>query len=227
MFSSTQLILLLASIALPLLAQGYLWSVYRSGSKHISHKNLTGAETAMAILKANGLENEVKIIRTPGKLSDYYNPTDKTLALSESTYDQNSIAAVAVAAHEVGHAIQHKVGYQYLVMRTTLYPVVGFASNTAPFLILGGIFFSSVPYLLEVGIVLFAISVMFTLITLPVEFDASKRALVAISNQGLVTMDEKSTAKSVLNAAALTYVAAAVTAVLELVRLLLIARGEE
>lgn len=227
MFSSTEMLLLIASIIFPLLAQGYLWLTFASSKKVMSHRGLTGLETAKEILKANGLANEVNIIKTAGSLSDYYNPLDKTLALSESVYGEKSIAAVAVAAHEVGHAIQHKIGYKYLVMRTTLYPIVGFASNVAPFLIIAGIIFSTIPYLLEIGIVFFTASVFFTIITLPVEFDASSRALAAISNQGLVTMEEKSTAKKVLNAAALTYVAAAVTAVLELVRLIIIARSND
>jgi Zn-dependent membrane protease YugP len=225
MTSSTQLILLAASFVFPIIAQIYLSRVFAKGRKVMSHRGLTGLATAQKILQAEGLD--IPVENVPGHLSDHYDPINRKLALSDSVYGEQSVAAVAVAAHEVGHAIQHKMGYKYLVLRTTLYPVVGFSSNVAPFLILGGIFFSTVPYLLHVGIVLFAISVIFTLITLPVEFDASRRALVAIDQLGLVTVDEHQVAKSVLNAAALTYVAAAVTAILELVRLILIAKGQE
>jgi Zn-dependent membrane protease YugP len=226
MSSGLQIILLIASLVFPILAQLYLRSVFGSASKKISSLGITGKETAERILKHYDL-SQIPVNHIAGKLSDHYDPINKKLALSDSVYESNSIAAVAVAAHEVGHAIQDKQKYRFLVLRTVCYPVVGFSSNVAPFLIIGGLFFPVVPHLLEVGILFFTISVFFTLITLPVEFDASRRAMVAVSELGLVSPSEKGQAQKVLSAAALTYVAAAVTAVLELVRLLLIARESE
>ena len=219
-----QLILFAIAIAFPLIAQLYLSSVFSSASRKLASTSLTGKQVATKILKYHNLEN-IPVNHVPGKLADHYDPVNKKLALSDSVFDSKSIAAVAVAAHEVGHAIQDKEKYHFLVLRSVCYPVVGFSSRVAPMLILAGLFLANMPYLLPVGIALFALSVFFTIITLPVEFDASKRALVAINEAGILTSSEMPEAKRVLNAAALTYVAAAVTAVLEMIRLILIYRN--
>jgi hypothetical protein len=218
-----QLILFLLVIGLPLLAQIYLWSVFATAKKTKASTNLTGQATAQKILDSQNLSS-IPITQVPGKLTDHYDPVNKKLALSELVYSKTSIAAIAIAAHEVGHAIQDKEKYHFLVLRTYFYPVIGFSSKVAPFLILAGLFFAQLTFLLPVGILFFAVSVLFTLITLPVEFDASKRALASINSLGLVSPSEMPLAKKVLTAAALTYVAAAITAILELVRLVLIYR---
>lgn len=222
--NQTQLILFLAAIAFPLLAQLYLSAIFSSASKRKASTGLTGKEVAKKILAYHNLEN-IPVNHVPGKLADHYDPVNKKLALSDSVFESSSIAAVAVAAHEVGHAIQDKQKYHFLVLRSVCYPVVGFSSRVAPMLILAGIIFANMPYLLPAGIALFALSVFFTIITLPVEFDASKRALVAINEAGILSPSEMPQARQVLNAAALTYVAAAITAILEMVRLILIYRN--
>ena len=221
-----ELILLFAGIIISIFAQIKVHSAFAKGSKMPNSKAIDGHEVAQAILKAESLAN-VPVSEVPGKLADHYNPINRTLHLSPEVYGAKTISALAVAAHEVGHAIQHRDNYHYLVMRTTLYPVVGFASYAAPLIIIAGMFISSVPMLLEIGILLFAATVFFTVITLPVEFDASRRAMVAINKLGLVTTEESVQVKKVLDAAALTYVAAAIASILELVRLIMIARSQD
>lgn len=224
-FSTLNWILILVPLALAIYAQFKVQSAFKKGLKKKSASGLTGAQVAERILKAEGLD--LPIHKAHGHLSDNYNPIKKTVNLSEAVYSQDSIASLGVAAHEVGHAIQHKEQYHWLNLRTTLYPVVGFSSWLAPVLIIVSFFFTRVPYLLDVGIALFAMTVLFTVITLPVEFDASKRAMIKIQELGLVSADESRQVKKVLDAAALTYVAAAATAILELVRLILIAQSRD
>ncbi len=158
---------------------------------------------------------------TQGVLSDHYNPATKTVALSESNFYEASVAGAAVAAHEVGHAIQHKEAYSMLTLRSKLVPVANISSNASWIFVMIGIFASSTNFLL-LGIILLAAGVVFQLVTLPVEFDASKRALVQMNSLGIITNEEERPARKVLSAAALTYVAAAAVAVLELLRLILI-----
>ncbi len=186
-------------------------------------KGQTGAEVARAILDANGLY-DVRVVPTQGVLSDHYNPATKTVALSESNFNEASIAGAAVAAHEVGHAIQHKEAYSMLTLRSKLVPVANISSNASWIFVMIGIFASSSGWLL-LGIVLLVAGVVFQLVTLPVEFDASKRALVQMNSLGIITNEEERPARKVLSAAALTYVAAAAVAVLELLRLILIYTG--
>ena len=159
---------------------------------------------------------------TRGTLSDHYDPRNKILRLSQDVYRGTSITSVAVAAHECGHAIQHARGYAPLTIRGAIVPVVNFASNASWILIMLGLFMTSTTSLLKIGILLFATTVVFQLITLPVEFNASHRALIQIENLGIVTRDERRESKKVLDAAALTYVAATLMAVLQLVRLIAI-----
>ena len=205
---------------LPLYAQMKVKGTYKKFAKVRTAKGQTGAEVARAILDANGLY-DVRVVPTQGVLSDHYNPATKTVALSESNFYESSIAGAAVAAHEVGHAIQHKEAYSMLTLRSRLVPVANISSNASWIFVMIGIFASSTNFLL-LGIVLLAAGVVFQLVTLPVEFDASKRALVQMNSMGIITNEEERPARKVLSAAALTYVAAAAVAVLELLRLILI-----
>lgn len=205
---------------LPLYAQMKVKGTYNKFANERTMKGQTGAEVARAILDANGLY-DVRVVPTQGVLSDHYNPATKTVALSESNFYEASIAGAAVAAHEVGHAIQHKEAYSMLTLRSKLVPVANISSNMSWIFVMIGIFASSANMLL-LGIVLLAAGVVFQLVTLPVEFDASKRALVQMNSLGIITNEEERPARKVLSAAALTYVAAAAVAVLELLRLVLI-----
>ncbi|WP_341302943.1 zinc metallopeptidase [Lysinibacillus sp. FSL H8-0500] len=205
---------------LPLYAQMKVKGTYKKFAKQRTMKGQTGAEVARTILDANGLY-DVRVVPTQGVLSDHYNPATKTVALSESNFYEASVAGAAVAAHEVGHAIQHKEAYSMLTLRSKLVPVANISSNMSWIFVMIGIFASSTNFLL-LGIVLLAAGVVFQLVTLPVEFDASKRALVQMNSLGIITNEEERPARKVLSAAALTYVAAAAVAVLELLRLILI-----
>ena len=192
-------------------------------SKVASQRGMTGAQVARMILDQHGL-TDVRVVPTQGVLSDHYNPATKTVALSESNYYESSLAGIAVAAHEVGHAIQHKEAYSFLTLRAKLVPVANISSNISWVFVLIGIFASSSGALL-LGIVLLAAGVLFQIVTLPVEFDASKRAMNEVVSLGIIGNNEEAGARKVLNAAAMTYVAAAAVAVLELLRLILIYTG--
>lgn len=185
----------------------------------------SGAEVAASLLHRNGIGG-VSIGRAEGRLSDYYDPTRREVRLSEHNFDGNSIAALSVAAHEVGHAIHHKLAYGPLHFRTALFPAANIGSSLAMPLALLGIFMR-LPLRLDIGIVLFAGAVLFQLVTLPVEFDASRRTLAQLQSGGYLASDEIGMAKKVLTAAALTYVAAAAVAVIHLVRLLMLRQGDE
>lgn len=182
---------------------------------------LTGYQAARRMLDANGLY-DVPVEAVPGALTDHYDPIRRVVRLSEPVYYESTISAVAVACHEVGHAIQHKVHYPMLVARHRMFPVVNFASGVAPLLILAGLFFQNIPSLLGLGIIFFAAAVAFQLVTLPVEFNASSRARGLMVAEGFITNQEENGVAKVLNAAALTYVAAALISVLELVKYLMI-----
>lgn len=218
------LIYLALIILLPIYAQFKVKSTYKKYSKVRSTSGMSGAEVARLILDQNDL-HEVKVVRSEGFLSDHYNPLTKTVALSPHNYDDASVAGTAVAAHEVGHAIQDKEAYAFLRFRHKMVPAVNLTSNASWVFIMIGIFFSSMNSLLGVGIALMAVGVVFQLVTLPVEFNASSRAMNQIVELGVIRNEEEAHAKKVLNAAAMTYVAAAAVAVLELVRLILIFTG--
>ena len=188
-----------------------------------STARLTGAETARRILNEQGI-HDVAVEEPAGMLSDHYDPRNKTVRLSSQNFHGHHLAGLAVAAHEVGHAIQHAQGYMPLNMRTAILPVANIGSSLGFPLVLAGIFFGMAG-LMNIGILFFAGAVLFQFITLPVEFNASSRAL-AILSQGYLVGDEVSSAKRVLNAAALTYVAAAATAILQLAHLLFL-RGSD
>ncbi|MCD1159948.1 MULTISPECIES: zinc metallopeptidase [Peribacillus] len=210
-------------ILIPIYAQMKVKRTYKKYSKVSASSGMSGAETARAILDQNGLFN-VRVEETPGMLSDHYDPRDKTVRLSSDNYHGHSVAGVAVAAHEVGHAIQDKEAYAFLRFRHALVPVANFGSNISWILILIGML-ASIPGLLLAGIVFMAAAVLFQVITLPVEFNASSRAMDQLVSAGVIRNDEERETKKVLSAAAMTYVAAALVAVLELVRLLLMYTG--
>jgi uncharacterized protein len=220
-------IIVLPALLLAIYAQFRVQSTYRRFSAVPISNGLTGAQVAQEIIRRNGL-SDVQIDRTDGVLSDHYDPRTRTLSLSSDVHDGISVASAGVAAHETGHAIQHARGYAPLALRSAMVPTVQFGSWLAwPIFILGFLFHSGA--MLQLGILIFSAFVAFTVVTLPVEFDASGRALRALREESLVTEDELRGVRAVLTAAALTYVAAAASAILELVRMLLLAnmRREE
>ncbi|GAE29038.1 probable metal-dependent peptidase [Halalkalibacter hemicellulosilyticusJCM 9152] len=202
-------------LIIPLWAQSRVKSAYRKYSQVPSSSGLTGAQVARKILDDNGLYN-VRVEEVKGTLTDHYDPRSKAVRLSTDNFHGHSVAGAAVAAHEVGHAIQDQEEYAFLRFRHALVPVASFGSNASFFLILAGILLSSQGMLLF-GIIAMAAAVLFQLVTLPVEFNASNRAMEQIVSAGVIRNDEERETKKVLNAAALTYVAAAVVALLELV----------
>jgi uncharacterized protein len=224
-FWDPTMIIVIPALLLALYAQLRVQSTYAQYSQVPIGNRLTGAQVAQEILRRNGLSG-VEIERTEGVLSDHYDPRDRTLSLSSDVYDGISVAAAGVAAHETGHAIQHARGYAPLALRSAMVPTVQFGSWLAwPIFILGFLFHSGT--MIQLGILVFTAFVVFTVVTLPVEFDASARAMRALREEGLVTADELRGVRAVLTAAALTYVAAAAMAILQLLRMLLLARREE
>lgn len=224
-FWDPTMIIIIPALLLALYAQLRVQSTYAQYSQVPIGNRLTGAQVAQEILRRNGLSG-VEIERTEGVLSDHYDPRDRTLSLSSDVYDGISVAAAGVAAHETGHAIQHARGYAPLALRSAMVPTVQFGSWLAwPIFILGFLFHSGT--MIQLGILVFTAFVAFTVVTLPVEFDASARAMRALREEGLVTADELQGVRAVLTAAALTYVAAAAMAILQLLRMLLLARREE
>lgn len=200
-----------------LLIQSWLRNTYETWSKKANASGLTGRDAALAILEANGI-NDVRVEMVQGVLTDHYDPTKKVVRLSEGNFNRASVAGMAVAAHEVGHAIQHARAYAPLQWRTALLPVASIGSQWGPMLAIFGLFLGGGPnILLNIGIVLFAGAVIFHLVTLPIEFDASRRALAQLNDLGIVTQQDSGGARSVLTAAAMTYVAAAATAIMYLI----------
>lgn len=214
----TYLIYIALLMIIPLWAQSKVKSTYNKYSKVATSSMMTGAQVARKILNDNGLY-DVEIHETKGTLTDHYDPRKKAVFLSSGIYHGQSMASSAVAAHEVGHAIQDAESYAFLRFRSALVPVANFGSNAAIFLIIAGLFFS--PTLAIVGVIFFAAAVLFQLVTLPVEFDASNRAMAQLVSTGVIRNNEERDTKKVLNAAAMTYVAAALVAVAELIRFIL------
>jgi Zn-dependent membrane protease YugP len=224
MFDST-MILILPALALAIWAQFKVRSTYKKYMKVRSSSGITGATVAKRILNNSGIY-DVEVEAVPGELSDHYDPRVKKVRLSEQNYAGSSLSAIAVAAHEVGHAIQHSTGYAPLQLRHSILPVTNIGSWAAfPLFFIGMLF--STPLLMNLGIVVFAAVVLFHMVTLPVEFNASKRALAILENQGYLVTREVEGARSVLNAAALTYVAAAAMSVLQLLRMILLSRSND
>ncbi|MFC7370531.1 zinc metallopeptidase [Fictibacillus iocasae] len=217
------LIYFLILLIIPIWASMRVKSTYKKYSKVANESGLTGAEVARGILDRNGLEH-VDVEPFKGMLSDHYDPRSKTVRLSESNYYGHSIAGAAVAAHEVGHAIQDAKGYAPLKIRHALVPVANIGSSFSFILILAGMLMQAANLFL-LGIVFMAAAVVFQIVTLPVEFNASSRAMKEISASGMIRADEQKGARKVLNAAALTYVAAALVALLELLRFVLMFVG--
>ena len=204
---------------IPLWAQSKVKTTYSKYSKVVTSSSLTGAQVARKILDENGLF-DVHIEEVKGTLTDHYDPRSKVVRLSTGNYHGRSMAAAAVAAHEVGHAIQDAESYAFLNFRTALVPLASFGSNSAFIIIFAGIILNSMNLIL-LGIVFMSFAVLFQLITLPVEFNASSRAMDQLVMTGIITNSEERETKKVLNAAALTYVAAALVAVAELLRFIL------
>ena len=213
-------IILIPAIILSFWAQMKVSTTFNRYSQVTSRSGLTGAQVAQAILKSNNI-NDVRIEAVRGNLTDHYDPKNKVLRLSESVYGQSSLAALGVAAHEVGHAIQHDVDYAPLRIRSALVPIAQFGSYGSWIILLVGIVLASTQ-LIQIGIILFVAVLAFQLVTLPVEFNASSRALVQLETGGFLTTEEIQGSKKVLSAAAMTYVAAVIMAVAQLIRLILI-----
>lgn len=217
--------ILIVTVLITLIAQAFVSSSYSKYKKVKNKKGVTGAEVAREILAKNGLEN-IYVVEVVGNLTDHYDPSRKTVRLSKDIYNGTSVAAIAVASHECGHAIQDKENYTFLKIRAALVPLVNFSSVAGYIAILIGILFSSLQ-LFWIGILLEAVILVFQLVTLPVEFNASNRALKKIEEYDLVDLEELTGAKKMLRAAAFTYVASAATALLQILRLILIARDRD
>ncbi len=220
------IVLVMPAVILSLIASVRVNSTFKQYSRVRSQRGITGAEAARRVLDSNGLYS-VKIERVRGNLTDHFNPKNNTIYLSDSVHDSPSTAAIGVAAHEAGHAVQHAVGYTPIKIRAAIIPVTNFASRLSLPLILLGLLLSAsgLIALAYLGVACFAMSTVFQLVTLPTEFNASRRALDAISSSGILSRDELGGAKRVLSAAAMTYVAALAVSLMQLLRLLLIVGG--
>ncbi len=227
-FDITYLIFIVPCIILSLVCQIMVQSAFSRYSKVRNSRNMTGAQAAEYVLRQNGVYN-VRIEHVSGALTDHFDPRSNTIRLSDSVYNTASVAAVGVAAHEAGHAVQHAQNYLPNKIRSAILPVARIGSQLSwIFIILGFIFYYKVgTVLLYIGIILFSASVLFTVATLPVEFNASRRALTTIKGTNLLPPEEYAGAKSVLRAAAMTYVASAITAIMQLLRLIFIARRRD
>jgi Zn-dependent membrane protease YugP len=217
------LLLLIFPFILGLWAQHRVSTAYTKWSRVGSRGHLTGAEVASAVMRSAGID-DVEIVEIDGHLTDHYDPSHKRLALSSENYRGTSLAALGVSAHESGHAIQDKVSYPALHLRMSLIPATNFASTLLPFIMVGGFLFHMFGFL-YLGVVVYTILTIFQLVTLPVEFDASRRALVHLQGLGILQPDEMVGARDTLNAAAWTYVAAFVASLGNLIYLLLILSG--
>ncbi len=224
MYLDSSTLLLIPALLLALWAQSRVKSVYAKYDKIPIRSGLSGAETAARILRDQG-NDAVRLSKVAGTMSDHYDPRTETLSLSESVYERPSVAAVGIAAHEAGHAMQKRDGYGPLSLRTFVVPAVSYGSNLSMPIFILGLIMSWQP-LVYAGIILFSLTVIFALITLPVEFNASKRAIAMLSASGVIAgPEEEKAVRAVLSAASFTYVAAAIGAILQLARLLLISRG--
>lgn len=212
--------LIIVGMILCLAASGNVSATYRKYSKIENARGMTASEVAERILKGAGI-SDVRIERIEGELTDHYDPKNKVVRLSEGVYYSTSVAAIGVAAHECGHVLQHYNGYLPIRVRNAIVPVVNFGSNLSWPLILLGVLFG-LTRLVDAGIILFTLVLLFQIVTLPVEFNASKRAIGVIRNTGILYGDEITGAKKVLNAAALTYVAGVIATALQVLRLFLL-----
>lgn len=230
----TYIIFVLPAVLLSIIAQIMVKGRFARFDRVMSSRGITGAQAAQFLLQKNGIR-DVKIAHIRGNLTDNYNPSTKVLSLSDSTYSSSSIAAIGVAAHETGHAIQHATGYSALVLRSTLVPVANIGSRFGPTLAILGIIFGSTAKAADIysicqlitnlGIILFGAAVLFYLVTLPVEFNASGRALRILKDTGILDRKELRGVRKVLSAAAMTYVASALTAIGSLLRLIVLSNS--
>ena len=220
--------LVLIGAVICLIASASVNATFNKYSKYRSMSGMTGAQAAERILKAAGIY-DVQIMHVSGKLTDHYDPRNHTLSLSDSVYNATSVAAVGVAAHECGHAIQHQKNYAPLTFRSAIVPVANLGSTLAWPLIIIGLFITSNTgsFLITAGIVCFSLAVLFQLVTLPVEFNASRRAVRILGDTGILGQEELGYTRKVLGAAALTYVASAAAAILQLLRLVLLFGGRD
>ncbi len=224
----TYIVLVIPAMILALYAQNKVNSTFKKYSRVASRSGMTGAQAARRLMELNGIY-DVSIERVSGNLTDHYDPSKKVLRLSDSVYSDTSVAAIGVAAHETGHAIQHARGYVPLTLRTVMVPLANLGSTLSmPLIFLGILFsFSSVMgnSMINLGILLFGLSVVFTIITLPVEFNASRRAVACLGDSGILYDDEIGGVKKVLSAAAMTYVASTAVALANFLRLIIIFGG--
>ncbi len=216
------LLIVLLIIALPLLAEIYIKIIYKKSSNKLVMNKMTGYDIARKILDKNGLK-DLLVIETKGTLTDHYDPSRKVIRLSTSIYKESTIASNAVAAHEVGHALQDKEGYTFLRIRTLIFPIVSLLSRISYIVIFLGFLFEIMD-LVYLGIIAVGAGVLFQVITLPVEINASKRAVKELNELGIINEEEKEDVKNMLTAAALTYVASTLAELLQLIRLINIAR---
>jgi Zn-dependent membrane protease YugP len=223
-FDSSMLILIPALI-LAAWAQYKISSTFERYSRVQSTRGYSGSQTARMLLDSSGL-NDVPVEMVPGKLTDHYDPVNRVMRLSADVFNGSSVASLGVAAHETGHAIQHQEKYSPLVIRNSIVPIVNFGSNLSWVLFFAG-FILGIPILLNIGIILFLTVVIFQLITLPVELNASRRALSLLDSKGILVEDEMQGAKKVLDAAALTYIAAVLMAIAQLARLLILSNRRD
>jgi Zn-dependent membrane protease YugP len=222
-FDYYYLVLVVPAVILSLWAQIMVKSTFARYSRIPCSRRITGQDAAAFLMKVNNI-GDVRIEPAGGSLTDHYDPSAKVLRLSAPVYGQTSIAAIGVAAHETGHAIQHARSYGPLVLRSALVPAANIGSSFGPWLAVAGLFFS-LPLLINIGIILFGGAVVFYLVTLPVEFDASARAVKILRDNNVLTGEELAGVKKVLSAAALTYVASALTALMSFLRLILLSRS--
>jgi hypothetical protein len=225
-YDPTYLLVIVGAI-ICLIASAKVKSTYRKYSQYRSMVGMTGAQAAEQVLRAAGIY-DVQIRHVSGDLTDHYDPRNKTLNLSDSVYGSQSVAAIGVAAHECGHAIQHQVNYFPLNFRSALVPVANLGSTLAwPLIIIGLLFAGGGSFLIQLGIIFFSFAVLFQLVTLPVEFNASHRALIMLEDMHILNETELPKTRKVLKAAALTYVASAAAAILQLLRLVLLFGGRD
>lgn len=222
MFWDSTIILLIPAMLFAMYAQAQIQSTFSKYSRVRNRYGYTAEEVARRLLDSQGL-HDIRIESISGNLTDHYDPRSRVLRLSQTVYGSDSIAAIGVAAHETGHAIQHAAGYMPLNIRNSLVPVANIGANLSWPLVLLGFFMGSAGLgLINIGIILFSAAVLFQIVTLPVEFNASNRAIVLLQSNGLFTREEVEPARRVLKAAALTYVAAALVSIMQLIRLLIL-----
>ena len=220
LFDPTYLLLVVPAIIISMIAQAKVKSAFSKYSKVYSIRKITGADVCRQILNENGLSH-IKVEHVSGYLSDHYDPKNKVIRLSDRVYNSTSVAAIGVAAHEAGHAVQYGEGYFPIKVRNAIIPVTKIGSNlTMPLILIG--LFTSIGFLINLGLILFMAVVIFQLVTLPVEFNASRRAISTIRDYGILELSEIKGAKSVLTAAAMTYVAALLVALANFLRLLIL-----